>query len=60
MAKIDSESPYPELREYVMEHDERLYNFCLDMVGEETLAGNLAVSIFRAFGSKYKKMAVQK
>lgn len=58
MAKAKTNDRLPELREFIKENDQQLYDFCCYMLhgGGQSLAEDLVLEIFREFGDAYGKM----
>jgi DNA-directed RNA polymerase specialized sigma24 family protein len=48
---------FPDLREFVKENDQRLYDFCAYLLPGGTAVEDLALEIFRDFGDEYRKLA---
>src|SRR5438874_9444400 len=60
MAKARSKTErFPELREFIQENDQRLYDFCVYMLYGAGSLDDLILSIFRDFGDTYRKMSLR-
>lgn len=55
MAK--NEAGFPELREFIKENDQRLYDFCSYLLHGGASIDDLVLDIFRDFGDEYRKLA---
>ncbi len=60
MAKARSSERIPELREFIKENDQRLYDFCMYMLHGSGSLDDLLLWIFRDFGDAYRKLSRSK
>ena len=60
MANSKETSRFPELREFVKEHDQKVYDFCSYLLPAGMDRDDLVLSIFREFGAFYRRMEQSK
>ena len=60
MIKTTHDARLPELREFIKENDQRLYDFCVYMLYGGMDVDELILSIFREFGDHYRKLTSRK
>jgi len=53
-------SRFPELREFIKEHDQRVYDFCTYLLPVGADRDDLVLAIFRSFGDAYRRASLQK
>jgi len=51
---------FPELREFIKEQDQRVYDFCTYLLPQGSDRDDLVLSIFRDFGDYYRRASLQK
>lgn len=60
MIKTTHDDRLPELREFIKENDQRLYDFCVYMLYGGMDVDELILSIFREFGDHYRRLTARK
>lgn len=58
---MTKENPrFPELREFIKEHDQRIFDFCTYLLPSGMDRDDLVLAIFRDFGDHYRRLSLQK
>lgn len=58
MAKTKATDRSPDLREFIKENDQRVYDFCTYLLAADFAVEDLVLSIFREFGEYYRRTHV--
>jgi len=58
MAKTKASDRAPDLREFVKEYDQRVYDFCAYLLSADFSVEDLVLAIFRDFGEYYRSRPV--